>query len=52
MTSESEMKLFDRWTETHDKAEFLALSKKLFPEATQEEMSDLFDKAHEGYREA
>lgn len=52
MTEEYEMKLFDRWTETMDKEEYVTLGLRLFPEATREELEANFEKAMAGYREA
>lgn len=50
MTSESEMKLFDKWTETKDKEEYVTLGLQLFPEATRQELEDNFEKSRAGYR--
>ena len=51
MTEESEMEMFDRWTETHDKEEFLKLGLQLFPTATRKELEENFEEAMSGYRE-
>ena len=52
MTQESNMELFDKWTETQDKAEFLKIGKELFPETTDQYLSNLFDKSRAGYHAA
>lgn len=52
MTEESKLELFDRWTETKDKAEFVRLGLILFPESTREELESHFEAAMSGYREA
>ena len=49
MTQESNMELFDKWTETPDKAEFMKIGKELFPEATEQHLSNLFDESRAGY---
>lgn len=49
MTQESNMEMFDRWTDTLDKEEFMKLGKELFPEATEKHLSDLFDESRAGY---
>lgn len=49
MTNESKLAMFDKWTETRDKEEYLRLGEILFPTATREEMSDLFDESRAGY---
>lgn len=53
MTNEStNMELFDRWTDTEDKEEYVKLGMQLFPEATEEEMRKLADEALAGYYQA
>lgn len=46
------MELFEKWTETKDKAEFVRLGLILFPESTRESLEAHFEAAMSGYREA
>ena len=49
MASEAELELFDRWTETTDKEEFVKLGLQLFPGMTRKELEDNFDLSMAGY---
>lgn len=52
MTKESEMEMFDRWTDTRDPQEYVRLGKILFPEATDQELAALFKESRAGYLKA
>lgn len=51
MTNESNMELFDRFTETTNKEEYVTLGLQLFPEATREELENNFKERMSGYYE-
>lgn len=43
MTNESEMNLFDRWSETRDRAEYIKLTMQLFPEVDEKKANEMAD---------
>ena len=49
MTDDAKLELFDRWTDTTDKEEFVRLGLQLFPGITRKELEDNFDLAMAGY---
>lgn len=51
MTDEYKMKLFDKWTETMDKEEFVTIGLQLFPKTTRKELEDNFEESLAGYRD-
>ena len=42
MMNESQMQLLDKFTVTTDKQEFMEVGKKLFPEANQQRLEEMF----------
>ena len=51
MTKESNLELFDKWTETKDRATYIELGEKLFPgEMTRQEWEKQADEALAGYQ--
>ena len=50
MTNElkTDLEMFDMWTETTDKKEYIQLGMRLFPETTEEHLLQLFDKSLAG----
>jgi len=50
MINESNLELFDKWTETKDKEEFIKLGLQLFPTITRKDLEDNFEEAMSGYR--
>ncbi len=49
MANESKLAMLDKWLDTEDKAEFLRLGMQLDPQATEMELTELFEKSMSGY---